>query len=215
MPFSVPPGYFQVNGTDCFVPLSWPAFLHEQNKFWTIGVILSAVIYGGLLSLTLSYVPFLLKTSHVNSRRMRIFLLVYVVFMVTISTVYIATIIIALKNNLLVASSSYNNYLCIALFGISAGWFQNGYTGGICITLASWGADGFMLWRCAMIYDGISRPRRIALLSVLGLMGLMSLGSGLALPTQDGFYFFLAINGVTVFSQSRHRHPDNVANSIF
>ena len=140
MSLSVPPGYYQVNGTQWIVPLYWPALLYEENKLWMIGIILSAVIYIGLLSLALSYVPLLLKNSCVNSRGMRIFLLIYVVFMVTVSTVYIVTAIIALKKSLPVDYSNalWNNDTA------DPDWFQNGYAGGVCITFASWGADGFM-----------------------------------------------------------------------
>ncbi|KAF8802663.1 hypothetical protein BYT27DRAFT_7029132, partial [Phlegmacium glaucopus] len=42
--------------------------------------------------------------------------------------------------------------------------------------LANWGADGFMLWRCAMLYEGISPRRRIALIAALVFMALSSLG---------------------------------------
>jgi len=192
---SVP--YLPVNNTNCIVSLAWQTIAHDELELWMIGVILSAMVYGGVISLTLSYFPLLLRTSYDISRRMRIFLLVYVTFMVAISTVYIITIIIALRNSVPVDGSN-NNDLCGAMFGISPDWFQNGYAGGYCITFANWGADGFMLWRCAMIYDGISRPRRIALLSVLGFMALMSLASGLGFLISN-FVFFLAITAVTIF----------------
>ena len=66
-----------------------------------IGVIVSAIIYGGVLSLTLSYALLLLKTSNDISRRMRNFLLVYdVTFMVALSTVYMITISIALIHSI-------------------------------------------------------------------------------------------------------------------
>ena len=65
-----------------------------------IGVIISAIIYGGVLSLTLSYGLLLLKTSYDISRRMRTFLLVYIIFMVALSTVYIIATIIALRNSI-------------------------------------------------------------------------------------------------------------------
>jgi len=161
-------------------------------ELWMIGVIISAMVYGGVLSLSFSYVPLLLKTSHDISRRMRNFLLVYVAFMVAISTVYIITMIIALTRSIFHYSAdpsvdpSETEYL-----------FQNGLVGALCTTFANWGADWFMLWRCAMLYQGVSRPRRIALITVLVFMALMSLASGI-LNLVFGEFFFLVITGITV-----------------
>ena len=104
-------------------------------ELWMIGVIISAMVYGGVLSLSFAYVPLLLKTSHDISRRMRNFLLVYVAFMVTISTVYIITMIIALTRSIFYQfDPSETGYL-----------FQNGLVGALCTTFANWGADWFMV----------------------------------------------------------------------
>ena len=108
-------------------------------ELWMIGVIISAMVYGGVLSLSFSYVPLLLKTSHDISRRMRNFLLVYVAFMVTISTVYIITMIIALTRSIFYASA---NPFVPSAFGY---FFQNVLVGALCITFANWGADWFMV----------------------------------------------------------------------
>ena len=67
---------------------------------------------------------------------MRIFLLVYVTLMVSFSTVYIITMIIALTSRIF---GSPNNLLS------PSSLFQNGLAGAMCVTFASWGADGFMV----------------------------------------------------------------------
>ncbi|KAF8802947.1 hypothetical protein BYT27DRAFT_7260523 [Phlegmacium glaucopus] len=115
------------------------------------GVIISAVAYVIVLSLTLCYVPLLLKTSHATSRRMRNFLLAYVTFMATVSTVYLIIIVIAFRNR------SVDFLECV---GPTAEYDQanslaspNGLLSGLCTLFASWGADVFMLWRCAMLYE--------------------------------------------------------------
>ena len=59
----------------------------REIELWMIGIILSAIVYGGVLSLNLFYFPLLLKSSYDISRRMRIFLLIYTALMVVISTV--------------------------------------------------------------------------------------------------------------------------------
>ncbi|KAF8812852.1 hypothetical protein BYT27DRAFT_6403600 [Phlegmacium glaucopus] len=52
-----------------------------------------------------------------------------------------------------------------------------------------------MLWRCAMLYGGVSRRRRIALIAVLVVLGLSSLASGVL-----SFMFTMTfiLTGVTV-----------------
>ena len=103
---------------------------------WMIGVILSAVLYGGMLFLTLSYVRLLL-TSNDISRRMRNFLLVYIIFMVANSTLYIITISIALTGIMPVVQSTADN--------MNMAVFRNGFAGALSTTFTSWGADGFMV----------------------------------------------------------------------
>ena len=140
-PFTMSFPYYEsgnINGTT--IPLHDDAIILESGM---IGVIISAIVYGGILALTLSYIPLLLKTSNDISRRMRIFLLVYVVLMVAISTVYIITIIVALTHSVFHPSSFQSEvYL-----------FQNRLAGALCITFASWGADGFMVSKFHKIWE--------------------------------------------------------------
>ena len=66
---------------------------------------------------------------------MRNFLLFYVTFMVTVSTIYIITMTVALTNDMFFPLDwSKKVYV-----------YQNGRWGEFCVTLASWGADGFMV----------------------------------------------------------------------
>ena len=135
-----------VNGTTfCYMPQDWETVYPQQLGRWMIGVIVSALAYGGVLSLTLSYIPLLLKTSHDISRRRRILLLVYVTFMVAISTLHVITTITALW--VTVPAGNDMDAACGGMFilGLSPDWFQNGDVGGFCIAFASWGADGFMV----------------------------------------------------------------------
>ena len=110
-------------------------------KIIGLGVIISAMLYGGVATLAL-YIPLLLKTSHTIFRRMRNFLLAYVTFMVTASTVYTITLIIAFT----IGHSILNNGLiALASDGPDLISFPNGLAGVLCLTFASWGADGFMV----------------------------------------------------------------------
>jgi cell shape-determining protein MreD len=119
------------------------AFIPNLSKIFALGVIISAMLYGGVATLALTYLPLLLKTSHTISRRMRNFLLAYVTFMVAISTVNMVTIIISFA----IGHSIFNygsivtdNVLTVYLVA-----FPNGLVGALCFTFASWGADGFMV----------------------------------------------------------------------
>ncbi|KAF8809300.1 hypothetical protein BYT27DRAFT_7094663 [Phlegmacium glaucopus] len=161
-------------------------------ELWMIGVIISAMVYGVVLSLTLSYIPLLLKTSYDISRRMRNFLLEYVTFMVAFSTVYIITIIIALRNSMFGGPLSRFNCDLVPFT------LENGIPGVMCTMLASWGADGFMLWRCAILYEGVSQPRRIALITVLVSMGVSAILLCLVAILPFSGYSFLVVAAVAV-----------------
>lgn len=67
----------------------------SNREILTIGVIISAMVYGSVATLFLTYISLLLKTSHAISPRLCNFLLAYVVFMVSISTVNTVTLITA------------------------------------------------------------------------------------------------------------------------
>jgi hypothetical protein len=116
----------------------------SNHEIFTLGIIISAMVYGGVATLVLTYISLLLKTSHTISRRLRNFLLAYVLFMVATSTVNTVTLIIAftIGRNILPFGNSGP---------ISTGdeidllTFPNGMAGALCVTFASWGADGFMV----------------------------------------------------------------------
>ena len=105
-----------------------------------LGVIFSAMLYGVVATLALTYIPLLLNTSHTISRRMRNFLLAYVTFMVTASTVDMITLIVAFT----IGHGIFNNG-SQAVNGLDLVTFPNGLAGALCVTFASWGADGFMV----------------------------------------------------------------------
>ena len=71
---------------------------------------------------------------------MRNFLLVYVTFMVAVSTVNTVTLIFAfaIGRNIFIHSRVYDPEL-------NPSTFPNGLAGGLCAVFASWGADGFMV----------------------------------------------------------------------
>ena len=105
-----------------------------------LGVIFSAMLYGCVVTLALNYIPVLFQTSHTLPRHMRNLLLVYVTFMVAVSTINMVTLIIAfaIGQNILTSNkdleSDLNNIV-----------YPNGFAGEFCSIFASWGADAFMV----------------------------------------------------------------------
>jgi len=77
--------------------------------------------------------------------------------------------------------------------------FSNSFLGDFCVTLTSWGADGFMLWRCAMLYQGISRPRWLALLSLIVFLALMSFVAGVIFLSGGIGIGFVTFISATIF----------------
>ena len=108
-------------------------------KIVGLSVIVSAMLYGCVVTLALTYIPLLLKTSDTISRRMHNFLLAYVTFMVIASTVFTITLIIAftIGHNILVGPFAIDDFEQLN--------FPNGYVGSSCQAFTSWGADGFMV----------------------------------------------------------------------
>ena len=72
---------------------------------------------------------------------MRNFLLVYVILMAAISTVYMITAIATLTRSVFSDPKFFWNSSSATYV------FENGLVGAACTTVASWGADGFMVSR--------------------------------------------------------------------
>ncbi|KAF8965535.1 hypothetical protein BDZ97DRAFT_1757096 [Flammula alnicola] len=130
-----------------------------------IGTLLSAIAYGIVVSLFLHCLALLVgNKKHLYTHRMRIFLIVYFVVMFLMSTV-------ALGQGLV--------YIIRAIFrGLGRRTEQLTHLNEpLSIPLAVWGADGFMLWRCWILYYNIPWLNRFLLYGVLMLTTLASVGS--------------------------------------
>ena len=124
--------------------LPWDSKSASYLKLWIISTIISAMVYGGVLSLALSCIRLLIKNSNESHRCLYKFFLLYVAFMVTISTLYTITMVIGLLN--------LNRFGTPTLPDPTWGpidqpfyAFPNGYVGITCITVATWGADGMIV----------------------------------------------------------------------
>ena len=110
--------------------------MYSNDPYFKLGVIFSAMLYGCIVTLAISYIPVLLQTSHTLPRHMRNFLLAYVTFMVAVSTINTVTLIIAfaIGHNIFTKKKDFDPTI-----------FPNGLAGELCSVFASSGADAFMV----------------------------------------------------------------------
>ena len=172
----------------------------SNREILTLGVIISAMIYGGVVILVLTYISLLLKTSHSISRRLRNFLLAYVVFMVAISTVNTVTLIIAftIGRNILHFGSSVTTDDMIDLLTL-----PNGMAGALCVTFASWGADGFMV---SLLIQMSGRGGRHFIFFLLLAMAVCSVIWGDFATSSIGNFdcYYPPRNGITWYAHTHH-----------
>jgi len=131
-----------------------------------LGTMISAILYGIVVTLSFDCFKLLFKKNiTVPSRPMRRFLVFLILTMFLLST-------LSLIQGMLISSTS-----------IFRGYNFPSLPGGAPYVLpfSIWAADAFMLWRCAILYQGIPRLARIALLCFISLVFVAALASGLLL----------------------------------
>ncbi|TFK44075.1 hypothetical protein BDQ12DRAFT_708108 [Crucibulum laeve] len=140
-------------------------------KYYTVvtlqGHILAGIAYGLVLALFL--LCFHLITGRARSSktysRQDITILVYVSFTFVCATLGIASN--ALQIQWYIRSGSCPGSALGSL----------GKVGDVCFVLLGWGADGLLIWRCVVVYQG-ARIRHWVLPTIAGFMALMSFAFG-------------------------------------
>ncbi|KAF9559955.1 hypothetical protein CPC08DRAFT_708418 [Agrocybe pediades] len=135
------------------------------EREFVVAVGIAGICYGFLATLCFSCCSLLLRSKHLYSRRMRLFFLFYVVTMLLLSTGAIIEEI-----SLLRASSAQGAELNPFLSTLVP------YT----VPLIVLGADGLLMWRCKILYQGISRAGEWLLNVVLGLLLVATLALGMS-----------------------------------
>ncbi|KDR70157.1 hypothetical protein GALMADRAFT_144837 [Galerina marginata CBS 339.88] len=131
-----------------------------------LGTMIAAALYGIVLTLSFDCFKLLFKKNvTVPSRPMRRFLVFLILTMFLLST-------LSLVQGVLVSTTSIFQ-------GISFPSLPGGAP--YVLPFSIWTADAFMLWRCAILYQGIPRLARIALLCFISLVFVAALASGLLL----------------------------------
>ncbi|KAF9525528.1 hypothetical protein CPB83DRAFT_859418 [Crepidotus variabilis] len=134
-------------------------------KFTTMGVIISAIAYGVVFTLAVMSFHLLHKTSLDGKKRIHYLLFAYIVFMFILSTV---NIVAAIHMNLnAIVSQTLPKTLEVG---------KN--VGAVVIVLVTWGSDGFLLWRAAVLYEGVSTARRKIVNCFIGFLMVAQLVTG-------------------------------------
>ncbi|KDR74054.1 hypothetical protein GALMADRAFT_250783 [Galerina marginata CBS 339.88] len=151
------------------------AFAPGENtilKLKTLGLVFAATAYGAVVSLYASSFAALIGRKPLYSKRKQRYLLVYITFMLLMSTVTfvqnIYTIVIELFQDVDHHPSIY------PVLAQNIPWF---------LTFTIWGADGFMVWRCLVLYNNIPKTGRFLLIGFLLVPSVLSLVSGVFLFT--------------------------------
>jgi len=190
------------------MPLHIPDHNAPRLKIELLGGIFSSIAYGIVIVLSGNCFHLLQRKQGIYSNRMRIILLIYVTFMLLISTwavmgpIFIFMNIFSIINNLLFYHSTQ-----------------------LPITVTMWGADGFLVrililrqeqiftmqwqvWRCLVLYHDVSRGPRIAIIVLLSLISLASFGKPIYISTPS---FNLLINILSMRCCSIGRRNENGA----
>ncbi|KAF8965537.1 hypothetical protein BDZ97DRAFT_2074588 [Flammula alnicola] len=147
-----------------------------------VGTLLSAIAYGLVLSLFIHCFALLAShTKHSYTRRMQAFLIIYVVVMFLLSTTALVQGLVYITRAFFHGFDSASHRLTRMNEPVS-------------LPIAVLGADGFMLWRCLVLYQDTTRLHRVILFTVLCLTSLTSIGCAIL------FYLTAQVTTLTLAS---------------
>jgi len=142
----------------------------HRNHFGLLATIISAVPYGIIIVLSGNCFLLLQKKRGIYSNRRRLFLILYVTVVFFLST---WSIIQSIRNIMLFIFPELRN----PPFQIPFTWSPVTQA----LPLTVWVADGFMMWRCVVLYQDISTGSRILIIILLSLLTFISLVCGVAM----------------------------------
>ncbi|KAF8908191.1 hypothetical protein CPB84DRAFT_1744363 [Gymnopilus junonius] len=155
---------FSSNSTPGLVP--GPNSRYETQM---LGTMISAILYGIVVMLCFDCFKLLLKKrskeTTAPSKPMRWFLAFFILMMFLLSTVSL------IQGMLVAVTSIFRGYSFPSLAGGAP----------FVLPFSIWASDGFMLWRCAILYQNIEPFWRTILLCFISLVWLAAFGSGMSL----------------------------------
>ncbi|PPQ68822.1 hypothetical protein CVT25_008870 [Psilocybe cyanescens] len=151
----------------------------KSVQFAHISSALSIFSYAIVLVLFVSSLYLLIRSPADDGRARHRFLLAFTITIFSISTIALVSTLLLnflypTANFLSFSVASINKNLCTVCWCSPIRQLEN-----VCVTAAIWAADGFMLWRCITLYQGMSRPRQILLSLFCSIMGMVSFAIGL------------------------------------
>ncbi|PPQ90161.1 hypothetical protein CVT25_012472 [Psilocybe cyanescens] len=159
----------------------------QSPTLQTMATSLSMIAYSFVIVLLVDCTRRLLKADYIQSKWMKPFLFLYLIIMVLLSTLTVVqeTVYISKDGKPDSTSRLTGTSQPAVLFGI--------FDVPISLPFTIWGADIFMIWRCAMIYQTTPPSIQAGVACVLFILSLISLGGGI--------FFFLQpvysiVNGV-------------------
>ncbi|CAA7270524.1 unnamed protein product [Cyclocybe aegerita] len=164
----------------------WNFEVKALYELHMLGALIAGVAYGVVIVISLDCFRMVWR----NETRIRTFTLIYIVAMTAVSSVSFMLGVVTFVNSIFRFNTSW--FDMFGIFGLDALLFP----------LALWGADGFMMYRCIMLYQGVPRAWRIILHSLLGLLSCLLLVSGIMFP-------------VVSFSPTKFFLVDILANPFF
>ncbi|KAF9533626.1 hypothetical protein CPB83DRAFT_845591 [Crepidotus variabilis] len=148
----------------------------DYYESWLIGTVFSAMSYGVVLTMAVTCFHLLLKNPYSPTLSVRRFYYGYIISMVMLSTATMVSAISSLSGEMFkeqpLGTRLPEPSLPVRTWGAPF------------ITMATWGADGFMMWRCYKLYLGnqkthpMSRFTRISICMFLFSLAAISIGSG-------------------------------------
>ncbi|PPQ96714.1 hypothetical protein CVT26_010266 [Gymnopilus dilepis] len=148
---------------------TFPGLISDHDVLYEtqmLGTMISAILYGIVIMLSADCLILLLKRdAAVESRRLQRFLVFFVVSLFLLSTLSL------IQGMLISATSIFRGHSFPSLPGGTP----------FALPFSIWISDGFMLWRCATLYQGITPLSRRILLLFISLVWLAAFGSGLSL----------------------------------
>ncbi|KDR83198.1 hypothetical protein GALMADRAFT_276124 [Galerina marginata CBS 339.88] len=156
-------------------PLFIHALANPDYKPALYGTVISAGAYGIVLAISGKCCRLLLQTKYIYSKRMQKFLFAYTIIMLLMSTGAMVEEILYIHSSIFCPPVLMNDdgmniaHAAVLFFNEDSAFF---------LPLTVWGADGLMIWRCWVLYTGVSRLARVGLSFLLGILAFISLVGG-------------------------------------
>ncbi|KJA22522.1 hypothetical protein HYPSUDRAFT_40906 [Hypholoma sublateritium FD-334 SS-4] len=157
-----------------------------------LGTFLAAVAFGIIVVLVVSTIQVLLGDTCIYGKPMRTTLLCYIFFMLLLALLAsVQQIAFVIRRVLVLPGAATTS-------SASPPQLHQTFALPFCI----WGADAFLIWRCTLLYKGISRVWTVLLFLLLFIVSICSLGTGILFFFSERFISTRLYNLPTILAVS-------------